>query len=213
MNLSCFFKSKKSGNSSETVYKYTHSLPNPKRIARKDARYKSRLLKTLKKAGWYEGRQVELPDLGLYPYEYPDNAISFLKEFHGLKLVSYCTSIDIAPDGYDIDEDFENLEYSGSCEYAMGKFLNKQIVCIGIEGRFYKRICIDEHFNVYSVSEYGMMLYGRRSIYEGLYNVLSGQQLGMYFLIIDAVTKYEDDNGHPLWRKHSRTDWFESIEL
>ena len=126
----------------------------------------------LKKAGWFEGRNIPIEDLKLPYTDYPPQIISFLQEYGNLK--GECEKQDytevvnifvITP-----ETSLEELEGDNYIPYYSG-IINKKLFPIGAtdSGNSYD-ICCDAEGRVYKIGEYCFCV--GKNIYEGIENIL-----------------------------------------
>lgn len=130
--------------------------------------------KLLKKAGWYEGRQLNIEELKLPYQDYPNNIIEFLKEYGNLEgkcepnVLLSTTSIDeffIYP-----EMDLEYLQNEDEDYGYYSSIIERKLFPIGLymPDRYY--ICCDSDGRVYKIGEY--CFYVGSNIYEGIENIL-----------------------------------------
>jgi len=178
---------------------------------------KQALLPYLEAADCYEGRQDQIKSLCVYQlYDYPEKVLKIYREFIHLDVFSYFYE-DKKPkweyyiefkDGTDVYSDNDD-ELRGTIwqDVLYSQLLGKDIFFIG-EDRDSTRVCIDENHNFYTVSEWGITLWGK-SFYQGMYNMLmrkDGSEGNPYFMryTIDWTYNFEDyprnAKGKVLWR-------------
>lgn len=183
---------------------YDYPLDNVEKLAKKDARYKKQLKSNLKQAGWFEGRSMDVPYIGSYPYGIPDNVLKLCHEFSGLVIEGsgerrVYFEFDTDSLHEDFDTDPENDFYY---DYEFSLVLGKQIVCVGRD-KYYNRICLDQHFNFYLIVEGSIHLFSRRSFYEGLSNFIYNANINSMRYVVGAKYYLEDylrdKEGNLLW--------------
>ncbi len=195
---------------------YNKPLPNKEEIAKADAYCKKKLMPALLLSGWNKWRQKKVKELAEFPtYEYSDEILKFYQNFNGLKIDGLSFSFSYYAEFLEEDGIFtEDLDDNGSQIYEFALLLNQKIFFIGRD-RDYSEICIDENFNFYTVSEWGIELWSRRSFYQGLYNLIyrKNQEEGNPYFIrydIDYKEGYKDHprdkDGKALWYDYLQPD-------
>ncbi|OPC01940.1 hypothetical protein BAS10_18530 [Elizabethkingia meningoseptica] len=134
--------------------------------------FSDKVKQLLKKAGWYEGRNVPLEDLKLPYGDYPQKIISFLQKFGNLEgdceAQSYTSVINkffLVP-----ETDSELLEGDNYIPYYTS-IIREKLFPIGAtdSGNGYD-ICCDAEGRVYKIGEY--CFYVGKDLYEGIENIL-----------------------------------------
>ncbi|MCT3899932.1 SUKH-3 domain-containing protein [Elizabethkingia anophelis] len=127
----------------------------------------------LKKAGWYEGRNIPLEDLKLPYDDYPQHVISFLQKFGNLE--GDC-EVNILPNSLSVNTFFlypemDKGELKGDNYYPYYQsVINNKLYPIGayLPDGYY--ICCDADGRVYKIGEYCFYVGG--DLYEGIENIL-----------------------------------------
>lgn len=127
----------------------------------------------LKKAGWYEDRELSLEELDLSYDDYPEFAVDFLKQYGNLKgecaKQDYTEVINIF---YIFPAmDMEDLQGDNDYPYYQS-ILGKKLYPIGLyipDGYYF---CCDKDGRVYMLGEY--CYYRGKNLYEGIENILLG---------------------------------------
>lgn len=152
---------------------------NDETVQQIDNYCKEKLLPYLRKSGWHERRQVEIGHLCQYPfYSYPPKVIKLYREFYGLEIShvetnwlkwNFSFSVKFQSSDIDFIEDYKEEDWYLDIFYS--KLLGVNLYYLGDDEEC-SRICIDDNYNFYTVSSYGIELWGRRSFYQGLYNLI-----------------------------------------